>query len=140
MKPTPAPGEQQKYERTNTEPGSDKSGQQVRKLGLTWAHLDSLGLTWTHLDSLRLTWTHLDSLGLTCTHQNSLELSRSHQDSLEPHKTRKKYHPAPKGKRERWRDANDFPQFPPHYQTPHVCVRATEPKRFPGWAHSPNLR
>ena len=32
VKPTPAPEEQQKYERTNKEPGSDESGQRVRKL------------------------------------------------------------------------------------------------------------
>ena len=70
-------------------------------LGFTWTHLDSLGFTWTHLDSLGLTWTHNDSLGLTTTHQNSLELTRSHQDSLEPQKTRTKYPPEPKGKRER---------------------------------------
>ena len=70
-------------------------------LGLAWIHLDSLGLTWTHLDSLGLTWTHLDSLALTSTHQNSLELTSSHQDSLDPQKTRTKYPPEPKGKRER---------------------------------------
>ena len=103
-------------------------------LGFIWTYLDTLGLTWK-LDSLGLTWTHLDSLGLTSTHQISLELTRSHQDSLEPHKTRTKYHPEPKGKRERQRAALFSPI--PTSLPDRAYARTNETKRFPGWDHSP---
>ena len=113
-------------------------------LGLTWIHLDSLdshGLTWIHLDSLRLTWTHLDSLGLTSIHQISLELTRSHQDSPEPHKTRTKYHPAAKGKRERARASSIFsnshlttrPRVRTHDRTETIS-RLSFPPTFDPWS------
>ena len=108
-------------------------------LGFTWIHLDSLGFTWIHLDSLGLTRTHLDSFGLTWTDQNSLELTRSHQDSLEPQKTRTKYPPEPKGKRERGWGQLNFLQFRPHYQTARTHAR-TKRNDFPVGLTPPNLR
>ena len=107
-------------------------------LGSIWIHLDALRFTWTHLDTLGLTWTHLDSLGLTWIHLDSLQLTRSHQDSLEPQKTRTKYPPDGKGKRERLGGAAQCSPIPTSLPD-RGYARTNETKRFPGCA-PPNLR